>query len=306
MSERDQTESSKLKEALKAENEKTPKDKVHYKIFRVEKDEKTGEEKKITMIKFWAKNNDEAYEELKKYCKIANKEYTYYFGTTGNYIGNKLSKSGKVMRYDSFEEMMEAEKEAQPFFKKMLEDICFRAWRIWDWMKDIKYKTSDLFYLVRNKHQRNESWSLDYHLIDDLIYNLPILIKNKMGIPTQFCTKARSQLNKDNQDFDLDKSLAENPNPTDEESKLAEEMWNEELEKGLLYAKLYKFYSNYGIVDNENDLEERAFLEKWSKTIPKVPGTYNEIDYVKLHALEDKYWNSLWNWIKDNGRNLWD
>ena len=51
---------------------------THYKIFRVEKDEKTGKESKITMKKFWAKDDSEAYEVLKDYRKIANKEYTYY------------------------------------------------------------------------------------------------------------------------------------------------------------------------------------------------------------------------------------
>ena len=94
--------------ALKKEQAKQPKGKNHYKIYRVEKDPKTGSEKKITMTKFWAKDDQEAYEELKKYRKVANKAYTYYFGTTGNYIGNKLDENGKFKRYDDNEEMMEA------------------------------------------------------------------------------------------------------------------------------------------------------------------------------------------------------
>ena len=48
-----------------------------YKIFRVEKDPKTGKVKKITMKKFWAKDDKEAFAELKEYRRVANREYTY-------------------------------------------------------------------------------------------------------------------------------------------------------------------------------------------------------------------------------------
>lgn len=291
----------KLNEALKREREKEPKDKIHYKIFRVEKDEKTGKENKITMTKFWAKNDDEAQEELRKYKKVANKEYTYYYGTTGYYVGNTLDDKGNVRKYDSFEEMMEADHEKESFFSKIWDSISLEASCLWSKIKDFWwYGAKDLIFWLKTKHNRNESWSLDCHLLDDIIFNLPLLIKNKNGVPTKFCCKARAELNKNDPSFDLEKSFEKNPSSDEKEMELAEKLWNEELEKGLLYAKLYQFYSDYGITEDEE------FEKKWKSTIPYKPGTYNDIDYIKLVELEDKYWNSLWNWIKENGRNLWD
>lgn len=59
----------KMKKSAKANKKKSMN---KYKIFYVETDEKTGIEKKVTMKKFYAKDDDEAYELLKKYRKIAN------------------------------------------------------------------------------------------------------------------------------------------------------------------------------------------------------------------------------------------
>ena len=65
-----------LNKVLKKERAKQPKDKTHYKIYRIEKDPKTGSEKKITMSKFWAKDHHEGYEELKKYKKSSEKAHS--------------------------------------------------------------------------------------------------------------------------------------------------------------------------------------------------------------------------------------
>lgn len=295
-----------VNEALKKEQAKQPKGKNHYKIYRVEKDPKTDSEKKITMIKFWAKDDHEAYEELKKYRKVANKAYTYYFGTTGNYIGNKLDENGKVKRYDDHEEMMEAWRSEQSMVSKIKDAMVWPFELIWDKTKDVWWWVCDVCYFLKNKHNRNENWSLDYHLIDDIIYNIPLLIKYKHGVPIEFCMKARAELHKGEKNFDLEKSFEKNPTSDDKEMELADKMWNEELERGLLYAKLYTFYHEFGHLDEDAWSDCKKFEKDWTKTIPHVPGTYHEIDFEKLRALENKYWNSLWNWIKDNGRNLWD
>ena len=295
-----------VNEALKKEQAKRPKGNNHYKIFRVEKDPKTGSEKKITMTKFWPKDAHEASEELKKYRKVANKAYTYYFGTTGYYIGNKLDESGKIKRYDDHEEMMEAWRSEQSMMSKIKDAMAWPFERALDKMKDGWWRLCDTFYFLKNNHKRNESWSLDYHLVDDIIYNIPLLIKHKHGVPTEFCMKARAEIHKGEKNFDLKKSFEKNPTSNDKEMELADKMWNEELERGLLYAKLYTFYHEFGHLDEDAWPDCKKFEKDWTKTIPHVPGTYHEIDFMKLRALENKYWNSLWNWIKDNGRNLWD
>ena len=295
-----------LNKALKKERAKQPKDKTHYKIFRVEKDPKTGSEKKITMSKFWAKDQHEAYEELKKYRKVANKAYTYYFGTTGYYVDNKLDEDGKVKRYDDFEEMVKAWKTERTTITKIKDAVTWPFERALDKMKDRWRWLCDALYFLKKNHKRNESWSLDYHLLDDIIYNIPLLIKHKHGVPAEFCMKARAEIHKCEKRFDVSKSFEKNPNSDEKEMDLAIKMWNEELERGLLYAKLYTFYHGFGHLDDDAWPDCKKFEKDWSNTIPHVPGTYHEIDYAKLHALENKYWNSLWNWIKDHGRNLWD
>jgi len=293
--------------ALKHERKKQPKGKNHYKIFRVEKDRKTGEELKITMTKFWASDEHEAYEELKKYRKVANKAYTYYFGTTGNYIGNSLDEKGRVKRYDSLSEMMKAEHSKRTFLDKILEIVKSPFENIWDKFCKVKWSISDAIYFLKTKHKKSESWSLDSHLIDDILFNIPKLLNDRHGYPAHLIYKARSEINKKKGiKIDIEKSMEEDPNPTDEEEQLADEMWNKELKTGLMYARLYKFYTNFGIIDDNASEEEKKFLKSWEKTIPYIPGTYKEIDYKKLHILTDKYWNSLWNWIKENGRSLWD
>lgn len=290
----------KIHEALAEEKKNEPKGMVHYRFFRVEKDEKTGEEKKITMKKFWAKDDAAAYEELKKYRKLANKAYTYYFGTTGNYIGNSLDKNGKVKRYDSLKEMLDEEENEKTPIARLKDKIVFNLHILIDKTKDIWYKLSDCHFLLKTKHNRNEHWSLDYHIVDDLIFNIPILMKDKCGVPVQFCIKARKELNKNKKDFDAEASFSKNPDSSDKEIELAAKMLNEELEKGLLYAKLWKFYSSYGLDCDED------FKQKWDHTIPYVPGTYDKIDYAKLASLEKRCWNSLWNWFKDNGHYIAD
>jgi hypothetical protein len=44
----------------------------------------------------------------------------------------------------------------------------------------------------------------------------------------------------------------------------------------------------------------------YRKTIPYKPGTYEEINYTKLSKLQKKYWNKIWNWVKEYGESLWD
>lgn len=290
-----------VSDALKKEGASQPKDKTHYKIYRVEVDEKTGKKKHITMTKFWAKDDDEAYAELKKYQKVANKAYTYYYSTTGYYVGNELDKDGKVKRFDSMREMMEDWHSRESTFTKVKDAVLWPFERAWDRAKDFFwYGAKDLLFWLKHHHNRSESWSLDYHLVEDLIFNIPRLIKDKSGVPTSFCYRARKELHKDDSSFDADKSFEENPNSDSKEMELATKLWNEELEKCLLYAKLWDFYHNFGITEDEE------FEKTWKKTIPYKPGTCEEIDYLKLQELENRNWNSLWNWIKEYGRNLWD
>lgn len=279
-----------------------------YRIFHVEEDPETGAEKKITMKRFWAKNDEEALAELNEYRKIANKQYTYYYGDSGYYVDHvRDPKTGKLVehRYDSFEEMMKAEDSRKSFLKKIWNEALFQIDFHWDKIKDIGYWFRDLFYWIKTTHNRNESWSLDMHIISDILHNIPLLIENKQGTPTEFCLKAVKLLHKDDKDFDVDKAFKENPNITDEGHELGTKLWNEELNKLLLYARLYCYYRDYGIVDDA-DVEMKKIEAEYEKTLPYKPGTYKSFDYAKLDKLKQTNWNAMWNWIKQYGEALWD
>ena len=158
----------------------------HYKIFRVEKDEKTGKESKITMKKFWAKDDSEAYEVLKDYRKIANKEYTYYFGTTG-YCVDRDPITKKPRYFDDLEELHEAwENEHDNIIEKIAREYRYLCSKI----LDIKYWFRDILYFIKTRHDYREHWQLDSHFIDDLEFNLPKIKEHKYGTPIAFYEKA--------------------------------------------------------------------------------------------------------------------
>lgn len=294
-----------VSEALKAERKLEPKGKAQYRIYTVETDPKTGKESFLTLDHFWAKDSAEAYEKLKKYKKAAGKGKACYYGRAGQYIGNTLSPDGKTVRYDSHQEMLEADLAAEPFWRKALDNMTWPFDFVCYKLQDLRTRARDVWSFIRTGHGIREGWSLDTHILDDLIHNIPKLIADRHGTPTEFCIKARAELHKGDKKFDAEKSYAEDPNSTEAEMDLARKMWDGMLKQGLLYAKLYKFYADYGIVDGDSP-EDLAFEAEWSKTIPYYPGTYKEIDYTKLKALQDKCWNSLWNWFKLYGRELWD
>ena len=78
-----------------------------------------------------------------------------------------------------------------------------------------------------------------------------------------------------------------------------------ELEKLLLYVRLYNYYEGYGIINKWNR-DEVAIHEKYGKTLPYLKGTYFELDYRKLRKLCDKYWNLWITQYRKIGRSLWD
>jgi hypothetical protein len=39
--------------------------------------------------------------------------------------------------------------------------------------------------------------------------------------------------------------------------------------------------------------------------MPYYEGTKDDIDYGRLKELLDKYWYNIWDWVKENGNQLW-
>lgn len=207
-----------------------------------------------------------------------------------------------MVKYDSVKESHEAWRKNESFFEKLSSwyDVNVRM-RIHDFF----YNKKSMRFLKKTGHHREESYSLDTHIIDDIIFNVPIIKADKHGYPQHFCDKAVLELHKNEKSFDLDEFYSKNNWKTDKNVEdLAMAMYQAELDKLLLNARLYVYYSSYGIIDETNN-DEVELDKKWHKTLPYRPGRYKELDYRKLHALEDKCWNSVFNWMKAYGRFLW-
>lgn len=152
-----------------------------------------------------------------------------------------------------------------------------------------------MIYLARTKHSKHEWYSLDGHIIDDLLYNLPKLISDRIGFPGFLVEEARKKLGDTSSDDNISKSV-------DDEANM---MWTGMLEELLLNVRLYVFYSGFGIVSEDDGLP-KDFIEKYKNTIPYKPYTNKNINYDKLHDLIAKHWNFIWDWMKQYGQSLWD
>lgn len=164
---------------------------------------------------------------------------------------------------------------------------------------DIRYFIENYDPETRSSHSRTESWSLDSHILEDLEFNIPIIIKTKNGVPTRFCEKARLQLKSET---DADSGEC---NPSDAEMKLGEEMWNEELTRLLGHIWTYEFFSGFGVVDAKWPIDKQTFLFEKKSLIPYKPGRYNEMDYQKLNELAQAEWRAIWAWMSEYGQDLW-
>lgn len=259
------------------------------------------------MVKFFAKDDDDARAYLKDYRKAANKEYDYYFESYSPVC--VIGEDGKRREYEDHFAYYAAEKQ-----RKAEKSIFRRAWdaitlELWYWFIDkpsnAKYWLRDLVYWMKNRHDYRESWSLDTHVLDDLVWNIPILIKTKHGLAYPFLDKAVKETHKDEKGFDIKKWNETNHDYTDDEEKRAEKYQDEEFMRLVEYIKLYRYYSDSGVIDETNE-EEVAFDKKWRHTLPIISGTYDSFDYKKLQALTNRYWNKIWDWMRLFGQALCD
>ena len=268
--------------------------KNNYRIIRIEPSEGDCRPKKIVMKTFYAKDDAAALKYLKDYKKIANKEYTYYFDENQEDLFDRWRR----------------EDDTCSWWKKAWDEISFFFWYwFFDKPKDLCYWMKDLLYWMKTKHNRDESWSLDYHILNDLVHNIELLKKNKHGIAQPFIEMAIKERNKDTPDFDFDAYLKKtNYCGTKEDEDRAVELMDQEYDNQLLNVRLYIYYSNYGIVSKyEADYEAmKKIEEKYHNTLPYLPGRYKEFDYAKLNALIEAQWEKIWDWNKKWLRICWD
>jgi hypothetical protein len=287
MKKQDQSKSGKERQNGKKKNG------IQYRIFRVDTDEKTGKEKKITMVKFFAKDDKAAYEELKKYRRLANKIYKYYYERVGKYT--KKDDNGNVVEFDSFMEMMEYGTKSHWY--DFIGDFLY-------WLSYLKYRIRLAWQRATKGHSDVEVIGLLGHILDDLEYNLPKLAEECEHPVMTFVVEARAQLHKDEKGFDLQKSLDNDPNFTDEEMNLGSELMRKTILGLLEDIRAYKFFSNGGIVDRRNQSEVET-EKKFSKMLPRIPGKYKELDFFKLDSLKNKYRSRVFNTLNKYAESFW-
>ena len=146
----------------------------NYRIFRIEKDSKTGKEKQITMKYFTTSSDEEAYKVLKDYVKIANKQYKYYYGYANGHVAT--GKDQQLHYFNTMEEVHEFYRNSTTMTSKIKDCITapfrFAAGKL----SDFKYWIKDVVFVIKHHHFRSESWSIDLHVLADLRFNIPRMI----------------------------------------------------------------------------------------------------------------------------------
>lgn len=172
--------------------------------------------------------------------------------------------------------------------------------------KALKFFFDNYDVSSESSHMRSESWNLDCHLVNDILFNVPILLKDRHGVPIEFCFEAHKQLT-GNPDLDYETFYRESPSSSEEELKLAGKLFDVELEKLLLYAQLYTYYSEHGDVRSlKPESMWKEIDDKYKHTIPYCPGSNHHVKHEELQALIDDNWNKMWDQWKKIGRSCWD
>ena len=280
----------------------------NYRIIRIEKQLKRYgflklksyvHTKKITMAKFYAESDEKAYEYLQEYRRVANKAYDYYFDIIQSYT--VVGKDGKSHEFETLGEKWKYEDKKDHWYKRLFDSLSFNLeFYFKDKPLDFWYWIRNNVYLLKNKHQYGEYWSLDDHILDDLKWNIPLLNKYSHGMAWPYLDKAVYETHKDEKDFDINKWNKTNHSYTDEEEKKAIKYQEESRNELVKYVKLYEYYRDCGVT------EDKEFDKKWRHTLPIKKGSYDLFDYKKLDALQKKYWNKIWEWMRQMGQTLWD
>ena len=277
------------------------KPKENYRIVLVnfaEYSDKHYEYKPKTVEYFYAKDDNAAANYVKcfksKYKAMIPDNYDYFW----KYANTTIGSNGKY--YDDIADDIDEYRKNRSLWQEL------STWwytHISSRLIDIKYWFKDIFYWLKTKHNRKESWEIFSSILGILEHNIPLLIKNHVGIPSRYCAEARKKIHSKDKNFDLEESFRQNPNSNDEELKLASKLYEDDLNQLLLNVRLFNYYEGFGIIDKNNP--DEVALSKQYK-IPYKKGSWKEIDYVKLEKLTNTCNNAIFNQLKDIGRCLWD
>lgn len=167
----------------------------------------------------------------------------------------------------------------------------------------IWYRLQDKCSIIKRGFQRMfvgytnlDAYNINTGLLRYLMFNLPKMIENLHSYPDGYNTIAKSIV-----DSHPDTFIAYDKNTL--VSNIAFGIWKSRLEDILLQARLYYYYSNFGIQDNE---PEYNCVNTIKYPIPKYEFTENRIDYDKLSELMENARLKLLKLLDSEFEHLWD
>lgn len=252
--------------------------KACFRIYRIE------DGKEINEYKFWSEGEDSAYEVLVDYVKDHQDGKEHFYSTSGYYVYPDGT------RHDTFLD----DCDSKDWFFTRVSDFLF--YRVGDVYRFVVRRVSNTIRYLFTGHAGNEWWSIDKHVLADLRHNLPILIAKHVGYPSSFDKKARELL-------DSDKAVKREYG--DSTDKLATKMWEEEVGRLLENVLLYEYYDSFGVFD-DGDSQMAEIDRKYRDTLVYKRGMNKEFDFRAMYELAQKKWDSIWDWMKEYGQNLWD
>jgi hypothetical protein len=261
----------------------------------------------VVDFSFWAASRDAALDELnmfkqKQQLVSPSEQVEYFYREVNNHVVQQDNGTYKIC--SNLHDMLFDEDTCENGLIEKIKTFFTRvAWK----MRDIKYMLYDVafwlgHYDMKTNHgeERADCWNLDSTVTRKILFNVPRMVKTLHGCPSIYAAKAVSE----SRGIALEQAYRISANTEEMDKAMA--MWKSDLELLVLYVRLYEYYSCHGIVGKEDGPEMAEIDEKYRNTIPVMPGTYMETDYVKCEELAQKYWNLYCDHWKKIGRMCWD
>ena len=268
-------------------------------------------DKAVVDFTFWAATREAAMDELELFRQkqqlVAPSAETEYFYREIN-THAVVHEDGTYTVGCGLMDVMDFVREKKSWREKVKDFFMSISWK----MCDIKYMLYDVIfwfghYDMKTNHgeERADCWSINGMITRKLLFNIPRMIKSLHGCPSKYAAeavvKARAEKG---QRITLEQAYKINASA--EEMDMAMSMWKADLEKLVLYIRLYEYYNARGIVGKEDGPEMEKIDKEYRNTLPVMPGTDNEIDYLKCEELAQKYWELYCDHWKAIGRMCWD
>jgi len=212
-----------------------------------------------------------------------------------------LGKDGKVEKKfettdDHFNFLMDQRKN-RTIWKKVQSWMFKKLYSVLDFRHTLRYACQRVVF----GYDERVSWNVGDSMFDFLIHNVSKMSKNLHGCPNKYVERARKILNPDMDDEKIAESFKDDPNGTHEELEVGCALWKSKLDKIVEDCKLYIYYSNYGIQEED----DKNWVSPYDHKIPKLKNS-SEIDYKELSNITSKILDDIFKAIRDDFECLWD